>query len=676
MTTTRVNTHRALRRALRQKTPAGATGLAWDLVGSLGEYNQHVARLGSRAGKIEAELVAAHPSGSFTVEGHCWVDARPVAFGMDYLYAPGDGSPNWRERMVCPVCGLNNRQRSALHLATEVLGLRADSRVYITEQVTTTYNTLKSRIPGLIGSEFLGADTAPGHVDERGIRHEDLTRLSMANDSLDAILCFDVLEHVPGYDKALAECLRVLAPGGALLFSVPFLQDRDATRVRARFDAAGALVHDHPPVYHGDPVQPERGVLCFQEFGWDILERLRSIGFSHATAIACHDERYGYLGGITLLLVAWKPLGLAATIADWATATDSPARIAYRKLLPLSVRRALRGGVRAVAAPRIRSYDRQLEEELARFEKTVDVHDLPKIFHYWAHRWVRPKMESMGFSNPDAFFARFLEKAYHQSTGGTRRYVSVGAGNCDTEIRAAMALRERGLEDFVIECLEINPAMVKRGAADAQRQGVGAQVRPIVADFNRWGPDGRYDAVMANQSLHHVTNLEGLFDAVGKAIDGRGLFAVSDIIGRNGHQRWPEALAIVREFWNELPPRYRFNLQLRRQEDTYLDWDCSIEGFEGVRAQDILPLMIQRFSFDLFAPYANVIDPFVDRSFGHHFDPDTAWDLGFIERVHERDEQEIRRGAIKPTHMIAVLGAGREGEGRCLDGLTPKSCVR
>jgi SAM-dependent methyltransferase len=614
--------------------------LAWKAIGSLEEYNRFVASL-KGIGKHEARLASAHPNGDFTVPGRCWIDSENVDFAVDYRFSePGARMPNWREHLVCPKCHLNNRQRSALHIATELLGLHAASRVYITEQVTAMYTLLKSRMPATVGSEFLGPDFAPGHVDERGIRHEDVTRLSFDDASFDAILCFDVLEHVPGFGKALAECHRVLAPGGSLICSVPFLQDRVETRIRARFDANGELVHDHPPSYHGDPIQPERGVLCFQEFGWDILDQMRAAGFEHATAVACHDERFGYLGGLTLLFVARK-----------------------------------KGVAPAIAAPSP-TYEKQLAQEVARFGATEDVHALPDIAHYWAHRWIRPKMQALGFAGPDEFFTSFLEKAYHQASGGTRRFVSLGAGNCDTEIRVAAALRERGLHDFVIECLEASPAMLERGRSDAQRHGLKAHVRPVAGDFNAWRADGRYDAVMANQSLHHVTNLEGLFDTVGASIDGRGLFAISDMIGRNGHLRWPEALAIVQEFWKELPKEYRRNLLLNRQEDTFLDWDCSVEGFEGIRAQDILPLLIRRFSFDLFAPYANVVDPFVDRAFGPHFDLNGHWDIDFITRVHERDEAEIRRGAIKPTHLFAVLGSGREGEGRHLDGLTPEFCVR
>jgi SAM-dependent methyltransferase len=331
--------------------------------------------------------------------------------------------------------------------------------------------------------------------------------------------------------------------------------------------------------------------------------------------------------------------------------------------------------IAGLSPPAPDDYAKKLAQEIAAFQSCVDVHALPAIYHYWSNTYLRPKFESLGFSSPDDFFLRYLEKTC-RATAGPKRIVSLGAGNCDTEVRVAAALRERGLADFTIECVEINAAMLERGTQDAREKGVSANIRAVRGDFNKWSAEGPCHAVMANQSLHHVQNLEGLFDAVARAIGSGGTFLVSDMIGRNGHQRWPEALAIVREFWKELPPRHRYNLQLRRQEDEFLDWDCSSEGFEGIRAQEVLPLLVERFTFDLFAPFANVIDPFIDRGFGHHFDAQGEWDRAFIDRVHARDDAAIRSGVIKPTHVVAVLAAGRPGEQVFLDGLAPRSCIR
>jgi hypothetical protein len=218
--------------------------------------------------------------------------------------------------------------------------------------------------------------------------------------------------------------------------------------------------------------------------------------------------------------------------------------------------------------------------------------------------------------------------------------------------------------------------MLERGHALASQSGVQERLVFTEADLNQWRPRRAYEAVMANQSLHHVLNLEQLFAAVRSGLAPGGVFIVSDMIGRNGHLRWPEALAIVQEFWRELPPHYRLNTRFARYEEVFLDWDCSSEGFEGTRAQDILPLLCGAFHFRLFLPFGNLIDPFIDRTFGCHFDASAAWDRAFIDRVHERDCVEIARGAITPTHMIAIMDKEGGEPARYPGRLSPEFCIR
>ena len=322
------------------------------------------------------------------------------------------------------------------------------------------------------------------------------------------------------------------------------------------------------------------------------------------------------------------------------------------------------------------TYEERLARENEIFADQAQVHDLPEIFHYWSHRYLLPILQSFDSQHPEDFIALHLFESARRCGSARPRFVSIGCGNCDAEVRIAQGLQRRGLSDFTLECLDINPAMLERGRQLAAEAGLADHVLPMLGDFNRWAPVGQYDGIMANQSLHHVLELEILFDAIRAALKPEAGFVVSDMIGRNGHQRWPEAAAIVREFWAELPPVYRYNHQLSRQEDNFLDWDCSGEGFEGVRAQDILPLLLERFGFEVFIGFGNVIDPFVDRGFGHHFDEQHPFDRHFIDRVHARDEAEMQAGRITPTHMLAVLRSTPQLHTRHRPNLSPQQCVR
>lgn len=323
-------------------------------------------------------------------------------------------------------------------------------------------------------------------------------------------------------------------------------------------------------------------------------------------------------------------------------------------------------------------YVERVAAETSRFSHETHVHDLPRIFHYWSNTYLLPKLQHFGASSIDEYFVNAFDRVI-TALGSVRpaRLASLGAGNCDTEVRVAQALLARGHSNFSLECLEITDAMVERGRKLAAAAGVAAQVIPVQVDLNRWEPRDSYDALVANQSLHHVVHLERLCATAAGALSPGGLVVVSDMIGRNGHQRWPEALSIVREFWAELPDSYRYHLQLQRHEPEFRDWDCSFEGFEGIRSQDVLPTLSRHFEFEEFLAFANVIDPFIDRGFGPHFDPDREWDRDFIDRVHLRDEVELMAGTITPTHLIGTLRAGRTGATpRCWRNLTPEFCVR
>jgi SAM-dependent methyltransferase len=50
----------------------------------------------------------------------------------------------------------------------------------------------------------------------------DITQIPESDASFDAVMCIEVLEHVPGPVEALHELSRVLKPGGILVLTAPF----------------------------------------------------------------------------------------------------------------------------------------------------------------------------------------------------------------------------------------------------------------------------------------------------------------------------------------------------------------------------------------------------------------------------------------------------------------------
>lgn len=273
---------------------------------SLAEYVAHVERTWAEAqrdAQALASLVPLDGARAFTVPGFSYPAGAMVEFLVDFQYSGTSGQVNWRERVVCPVTGLNNRMRACIHLFDMEMAVYADSRIYLTEQVTPTYRAFQQRHAGVVGSEYLGAGAERGVSRADGVRHEDLCHLSFADASFDAIVSLDVLEHIPDFPQALRECRRCLRAGGRLMWSVPFLPHAHASVHRATVDAAGNVTHHMEPEYHGNPLGGD-GILCYTHFGWDMLEHARAAGFQDAYAIAYRAPAFGYLGDAALIFFA------------------------------------------------------------------------------------------------------------------------------------------------------------------------------------------------------------------------------------------------------------------------------------------------------------------------------------------------------------------------------------
>ncbi len=212
----------------------------------------------------------------------------------------GDGTEvSFRERAVCGKCGLNTRQRFIMAYIRHACIAHTGIRIYAQEQVTDLFKALNKDYPDTIGSEYLGPDIKPGAVVD-GIRHEDCLALSFEDASFDIVISNDVLEHVADLQAALAELFRVLAPGGRLIFTVPFHYDTEKTVRRAGIEN-GALTHYLSPEYHGNPVADE-GSLVFYDIGADIFDYLHEAGFSKVQIVCADSLVRGYYGAPSLFV--------------------------------------------------------------------------------------------------------------------------------------------------------------------------------------------------------------------------------------------------------------------------------------------------------------------------------------------------------------------------------------
>jgi SAM-dependent methyltransferase len=179
-------------------------------------------------------------------------------WGLSQLEA---ASVNRREGQRCPQCGVALRSAALALAILHHAGWRG------------TFDTWTSSSPQLRILEINRAgqltpwlDRIDGHLL---VEHPDVDmhQLSFPDAGWDLVVHSDTLEHVDDPTTALAECRRILAPGGALCFTIPIL----GNRLTRRRDGL-------PPSYHGSESDP--AYLVVTEYGADFWTQVLDSGFT------------------------------------------------------------------------------------------------------------------------------------------------------------------------------------------------------------------------------------------------------------------------------------------------------------------------------------------------------------------------------------------------------------
>jgi len=309
----------------------------------------------------------------------------------------------------------------------------------------------------------------------------------------------------------------------------------------------------------------------------------------------------------------------------------------------------------------IDDYESRIKSQIKQYKEVENIHDLPGIFHYWSNKYLRPRMNDIFKADSIIeFYARPIIELSKKID--TVKIISIGSGDCSIEIQLCQYLVENNILNYECECAELSPLLIERAKDEiSNNPDISEKMLVSEVDLNKWEPnENSTDIIMANHSLHHMVELENIFDRVKTTLKLDGIFITIDMIGRNGHMRWPEVKCWIDKIWPILPDYIKYNHQLNRMEKEFLDWDCSVEGFEGIRAQDILPLLLERFNFKAFLAHGGIIDPFIDRGFGHNLDNESQYDKNLIDYLQFLNDRLIDLDEIKPTMMFAVMKVNDE----------------
>jgi len=206
-----------------------------------------------------------------------------------------------RDNYFCIRCASIPRARALIYVLENHIPNWRNLKIHESSPGSPSSNKLKLECRNYTSSQFF-PDTALGTY-KTGIRCENIETLTFEDSFFDIFITQDVLEHVFSPENALKEIARVIKPGGAHVFSVPWYSWKKT--VRRATHTNGTIIHHLPADYHGNPID-ENGSLVVSEMGSEFLNHIQTVSGLTTSAIKIIDRSLGIDGEFIEIFISRK----------------------------------------------------------------------------------------------------------------------------------------------------------------------------------------------------------------------------------------------------------------------------------------------------------------------------------------------------------------------------------
>jgi SAM-dependent methyltransferase len=214
------------------------------------------------------------------------------------------------------------------------------------------------------------------------------------------------------------------------------------------------------------------------------------------------------------------------------------------------------------------------------------------------------------------------------------------------------------------DVLDISDVAVAEGNKRARKQGI--NVRFIASDLNTDPlPEHEYDLIIASGSLHHISNLEHLFEQINARLAPDGVLFANDYMGPTQMQWRPKQLELMNSIVDCLPDEmnkvaHKNDAVVRQITPIPLDIFARHDPSEGVRAADIFDVMEQYLDIERIAPFGQTLAYETLRGRIQNFDDDDPKDKAILSLICVLEKELIEAGAITSDFNLVIARPKRQ----------------
>ena len=232
------------------------------------------------------------------------------------------------------------------------------------------------------------------------------------------------------------------------------------------------------------------------------------------------------------------------------------------------------------------------------------------------------------------------------------RMLSLGCGGGVLERRVADLGWARHIEG-----VDVSAGAVEQAQAAARDAGHGDIIEYRVVDVDSIELEANaYDAVFAQMSLHHVTELEHLIDQISRTLRPEGVLVLNEYTGPNRWQLPQNQLDAINSTLSRLPEKRRIRASDGTVKERYdqidLSWFDLNDPSESVRSAEIMPMLRERMDVTIDRPYGGGLLQFLLDDIAWCFDGPSGWRA--LGRLAAKEQRLERQGRLASDFTVAV----------------------
>ena len=272
---------------------------------------------------------------------------------------------------------------------------------------------------------------------------------------------------------------------------------------------------------------------------------------------------------------------------------------------------------------------------------------------FWTRsRVVRAYLHEMASGDPRCDWVTWMMHRY--AAGQDLRVLVLGCGEGWLERTLAADRRVGGVVG-----VDFSREAVARAAENARQAGLDGKVRHEVVDLDRESlPAGPYDLVFAHDVIHHLKDLDGLFQRVSDELAPGGVLLFCEYTGPKRFQYDTGRREIIDEFLRALPEKYR---RLPRTGGLATEGVRTDPGelarrdpSEAVKSDEILPAVRRRMRvLEEIAYGGSILNPLLYEIVANFEDGNEA-DEAVLSQLCAAEKVLIRTGAIPSDYTIVA----------------------